>query len=325
MFGFTLGAYITRLVTQFNGGKFFTYYTNWAWLTLTVYFFVLTCKYVRFYYGKWREARQRKNANREQKNEEGEEDGDVKEEMENTTTDATLIIPTPTSTPLPASSYYKLSWTTRLAWILFDIAVAQAVFLDLVAWIVLSQYSFTEDGMESSINFWTITMHGLNVLIVLIEFFLGWIPYYLPHTIFAVLFTTLYQFFTYIYYWASGSGTWIYPFLDWNAQDSALINLGVVALFIFSLFLLVGLHKLKDRIPPTKGRKAEVEHQLEMKRKYVEEVYPEPHVSMVLHWARKVKHKWRRRRGGTDGGEQQDIESAENTEMTTVRRSEFID
>jgi len=133
-------------------------------------------------------------------------------------------------------------------------AVASAtLYLDIMYWLLLSQNS------SDKTSFRNIGLHGINFVIVLLEFAMGGhVQFRLLGLFWVVLYPLVWVFLVAWPWWATRD-EWIYGFLDFNKHSTGYIvgiYLGVTALSLISGFLFLVLSRIVARaergrpIPP---------------------------------------------------------------------------
>mmetsp|Transcript_82501 Transcript_82501/g.238319 ORF Transcript_82501/g.238319 Transcript_82501/m.238319 type:complete len:288 (+) Transcript_82501:78-941(+) len=136
-------------------------------------------------------------------------------------------------------------WFVSVTWALGAANPVMAFMVFVLYWALV--YS---PGDE--IHFESVSMHGGNVLITLLDLLTTRQPYYIQHIYVPMVFSALYLLFSYIYYAAGGTNEYgdkyIYAALDWS-NPQGVGNLSAMILFIavpitYILFwILVALRK----------------------------------------------------------------------------------
>ncbi|XP_045166147.1 protein rolling stone-like [Mercenaria mercenaria] len=134
----------------------------------------------------------------------------------------------------------KLSWLTKLIWILYNIASNACILITLAFWILL--YPGMEmSGKELMIN---IQLHGITSVIIMIEICISAVPIRLLHFVYTLAYGLLYYLFSGIYYAVDHKHV-LYPHvLDWSEPGNtvivmvlaAFIALPLVQLFLFGIY-----------------------------------------------------------------------------------------
>eukprot|EP01084_Bolivina_argentea_P124765 221059_1 len=121
-------------------------------------------------------------------------------------------------------NYYRI-----LVWALFQCECCLSLLVDLTVWCILVPAS---GDPKAFLNYGSISMHILNVVFLLTDFFLNNIPFHFHFGAFAVLPPTIYLIFSWLYY--DLSGKWDYFFMD-SSQEVNAIWLSLV----FMMHLLI--------------------------------------------------------------------------------------
>ena len=137
----------------------------------------------------------------------------------------------------------RLSWLTKLVWVLYNIASNACILVTLAFWILL--YPGMHLSGEPLMT--NIQLHGITSVIVLIEICITAVPIRLPHFIYTLLYGILYIVFSGIYYAVDHKHV-LYPHvLDWSEPGRTAVVLvlaAFVALPLIQLFLF-GISKLR--------------------------------------------------------------------------------
>ncbi|TPX47551.1 hypothetical protein SeMB42_g03280 [Synchytrium endobioticum] len=216
---YCLAIYLYRNISYFQIGYFYAYFTNLSYLILTIYFIAISFKSIIFIahsHGNRRLANDR----------------------------PLLMTPRPVDLARPATGFWNY-----LLLILFTVAVLQALFLDLTAWIVLPNYDRWIIVTGQQVTYDSIQVHAINAIQVLMEIFLGLMPIIPYMVIWPAIFVILYMGFTFVYF--AKTTIWVYPFERWDQDLTWLIYLGVGGLFAISwliicLFGWIRDHKIPD-------------------------------------------------------------------------------
>ncbi|TPX51104.1 hypothetical protein SeLEV6574_g00508 [Synchytrium endobioticum] len=191
---YCLAIYLYRNISYFQIGYFYAYFTNLSYLILTIYFIAISFKSIIFIahsHGNRRLANDR----------------------------PLLMTPRPVDLARPATGFWNY-----LLLILFTVAVLQALFLDLTAWIVLPNYDRWIIVTGQQVTYDSIQVHAINAIQVLMEIFLGLMPIIPYMVIWPAIFVILYMGFTFVYF--AKTTIWVYPFERWDQDLTWLIYLG---------------------------------------------------------------------------------------------------
>lgn len=138
----------------------------------------------------------------------------------------------------------RLSWLTKLVWILYNIASSACLVVTLGFWILLYPHLDIHTGKDLLIN---IQLHGITSVIIMLEICVTAIPIRLPHMVFTLAYGALYFIFSGVYY-AVDHRHVLYPnIIDWSKPGVTMIVFVVaafVALPLIQLFLF-GLYRLR--------------------------------------------------------------------------------
>lgn len=165
----------------------------------------------------------------------------------------------------------NIHWSVKIAWLLYVVAKTAAVLIFAGYWVFIYESceeqgafdsrddndTFDPDTMEmnvsttdslscSPLDIYTIHIHGVNVVIVLLDIFMSRVPYQFLHLFYPCLFTLVYVIFSLIYWGAGGTNLdgdpFIYSTLDYNSGAStfglAILLILVPPVFYLVLFLL---------------------------------------------------------------------------------------
>ena len=114
----------------------------------------------------------------------------------------------------------------------------------LIYWIfIFGEYVFTHAGEW----FVAISVHGVNLLLLLIDFAFHKIPVRIMHFVYSFVIGALFAVMSVVYTLSSKKP--IYAILDWNTYPGHAVGY-VIACFVLifiTQFLLYGLHRLKMR------------------------------------------------------------------------------
>ena len=139
----------------------------------------------------------------------------------------------------------KLPKKLKFFWVLFNVAINICVLVVIGYWVLMHDYKKKrESKMEL---FLTLDKHGINLLLIVLDFTMHKIPTRLLHFVYPVFVVISYIFFSLIYWAITGEN--IYTFLQWNKNIGNTIGTSTVATLLVpviqSLWYL--FHKGKDR------------------------------------------------------------------------------
>ena len=135
----------------------------------------------------------------------------------------------------------------KFHWLLFNVSMSLCGFVVFAYWVFISHKDTDlQKGKDSTITYLTIDRHGVNFLLILLDFLLSSTPVNLLHFIYPSIFVAFYFIFNCIY-WAI-TKTLIYgSILDYGNNTGVAVSMVFVAVFVavpfghmcwFLLFLL---------------------------------------------------------------------------------------
>lgn len=206
------------------GPKWFILITNWAYIDLVVGFgavTILCLVYTVTYYC----ARER-----------------ILSSLPKSSTDNRLVY-----------SQDNISWCVKIVWFLYISGATMAVMVTVGFWLIVY------DGDEGDVDVASVHVHGINLVLVLVDLFLSRIPYQLLHFMYPSFIAAAYIAFTGVYFAAGGRGVdgdeHIYDALQYGDSPGSAAGLAVALvlapmLFYGALFLLGWLRDVVfKRIP----------------------------------------------------------------------------
>jgi len=206
------------------------FYTNLSFLVLTIYFCFSVFISLREYLRTRQTHHQKLFIVAGDDDDDDDEEGNDNDDDEN---DSDII----TETPLEKAEAAVLSWWMKLFWLLFQLSFTNALFLDLVFWLLL----FNGDWSDP----FNYLVHGFNFLFIVVELLLCSIPFTLSHVLFQILYQLAYGIIAFS--WYGTSGQWVYPFLDVTSINALKFYPGMLV-GSFSCFVAgLGLAKLRDK------------------------------------------------------------------------------
>lgn len=137
-------------------------------------------------------------------------------------------------------------WYMKINWVLQVIACSTELAVTLLFWII--EFNPGSD----SVHFFSVNVHGVGAVLVIIDFLLVANPFRILHFIYPVIFASVYFLFTFIYHAAGGRNpqgeTHIYRNnIDWGMVPGRSLGISVFAAvvgatalhFLFFLLYLV--------------------------------------------------------------------------------------
>ena len=121
----------------------------------------------------------------------------------------------------------------KILWLLSGVSLTNCTVVVISYWLLLSR--FDEPLKLNLESYLLIDRHGINLLLLIIEFCLNRFPVQIFHFIYPVGFGVLYGMFNVIYDFAAGSS--IYPLTDW--RNNTAISIGA---FTGTLFFTAIIH-----------------------------------------------------------------------------------
>uniref|UniRef100_A0A1I8M350 Uncharacterized protein n=1 Tax=Musca domestica TaxID=7370 RepID=A0A1I8M350_MUSDO len=133
-----------------------------------------------------------------------------------------------------------------LYWMLHNVTMVVASVISFIYWL------FLHGKMDKPIRYPELTFitHCLNLVFMLVDYFIVAFPVRLMHTIYAMLFTISFFGFSGIYYLCGGTDDYghhyVYPFLDWTTPVKCVrAFFGIFFLHCMCSVLLFGLYQVK--------------------------------------------------------------------------------
>ena len=142
------------------------------------------------------------------------------------------------------SSWDELSVGLKIFWVFYNTAITICTVVVIMYWALLHDY---DKKLSVDLDsYLTIDRHGVNLLLLLVDFFLHKIPFRILHFTFPFAVGVLYAIFN-VSYWA-GTENIIYSKFDWNQEpeQAAGFMVGLIVSIIFVHFILYWVHKLKE-------------------------------------------------------------------------------
>ena len=121
----------------------------------------------------------------------------------------------------------------KILWLLSSVSLTICSLVVIFYWAVLHDFNTPLELNLSS--YLLIDRHGINLFLLVVEFFLHIIPVHFLHFIYPFGFGLLYAIFNIIYFFITGDG--VYEFIDWRD------NLGqTIGTFIGALVFILIMH-----------------------------------------------------------------------------------
>ncbi|KAL1916914.1 uncharacterized protein VTP21DRAFT_5111 [Calcarisporiella thermophila] len=135
-----------------------------------------------------------------------------------------------------------------IVWIIYELFATFHLLVPIVFWAILFPAAFEEarDAKISPGYTWsTISVHALDLILLIPEVVLNRIPIAVAHMIFVVIILLLYMFETWIVH--AQTGKWVYPFLNWDPPGRAAgYYLGVLVLTLLIFLVQYAVYRLKE-------------------------------------------------------------------------------
>ena len=136
-------------------------------------------------------------------------------------------------------------WYHQVTWLIYNVAFCAAIIVSIGYWLFQAK----------NVQFLDVVTHAFNTVFVLIEHLLGRVPIRLFHSLYTILYLSLYVIFTVIYWQAGGLNargkTYIYKIFDYDNKNAGVIIALVLLLAVIGPILiqliLLGLYKLRSR------------------------------------------------------------------------------
>ncbi len=142
----------------------------------------------------------------------------------------------------------NISWYVKVVWFLYVSGGTLAFMVTAGYWVIVY------DSDEEELDVATVHVHGINLILVLIDLLVSRIPYQLLHFFYPSLIAAIYIAFTGVYFAAGGEGLngneHIYDSLDYGDSPGSATGY-VVALFLASMLFFGALFlfgRLRDVI-----------------------------------------------------------------------------
>jgi len=138
----------------------------------------------------------------------------------------------------------SLPWYMVIQWILYNIALPNAILVTIIYWSVLYPM-LTAHGFNTSLL--DVCLHGLNTLAMITEQYLSAIPTRLLHVIYPMTYAIIYGIFSGILYGVDKIV--LYPYvLDWSQPGITMGSLcGILLFFIIAQFVLFVIYRAQEK------------------------------------------------------------------------------
>ena len=132
-----------------------------------------------------------------------------------------------------------IPWYMGIQWALYDIALPSSFLVVIVYWGVL--YAFFPEGRE--IDFLNVSVHGINSVLMMIEYYVGAIPTRILHAWFPLLYAFCYMIMSIILFFVDG--TVLYEnVVDWNVPGNTIgFIIAVFFFYIVTQFVLFVIYR----------------------------------------------------------------------------------
>ena len=140
----------------------------------------------------------------------------------------------------------------RILWLLSSISLTICSLVVIFYWAVL--HDFNTPLKLNLRSYLLIDRHGINLFLLVVEFFLHRIPLQILHFIYPFGFGLLYAMFNIIYFFITGDG--VYKFIDWRDNLGQTIGtfIGVMVFIIIMHIVLFFIYWVKSRCANTHSR-----------------------------------------------------------------------
>ena len=130
-----------------------------------------------------------------------------------------------TSTQQLSYNDNNISHVEKITWLLYTVSLT-------MTFMVTAGYYTAAGTNFDDFDVFALHIHGINLLIMCVDFLLSQIPIHFLHFYFPTIFVAVYLIFTGIYYAAGGTGAqgraYIYPLLDYENHPGKAVLLAVV-------------------------------------------------------------------------------------------------
>ncbi|EGD81350.1 hypothetical protein PTSG_11381, partial [Salpingoeca rosetta] len=147
------------------------------------------------------------------------------------------------------SEVAHVSFFDRATFVLFQVCMTMAILVDVVLWTVLyptAKNKSDESCCEQFINFFSIVVHGINLVLMLVELGLNRMVFVHAHATFIVYWLIAYGVFEWAYVASTGDDP-VYFFLDTSKKIAPAWYAGMFALHVVFFYIAFGLTYLKRK------------------------------------------------------------------------------
>jgi len=127
----------------------------------------------------------------------------------------------------------------KMFWVLFEIVLSNAPFVDIVFWLLVYPESNDYAGIYG------ISSRIFNCLFIIVELLLNQIEVIPVHVVFAVLYGIIYLLFVWVVY--ASTSTWVYDFLNWSKPVTPFAYVILLVLVVIFYLLAVGLSQARNK------------------------------------------------------------------------------
>ena len=149
----------------------------------------------------------------------------------------------------------KLPWKLKLFWIIFTVTINLCTAIVGFYWAFLHDY---KKSIESKFSFYiTVDRHGINLVLMVIDFVLHKVPYRILHFIYPAITLIVYAIFNVIYW--SVTGDKVYGFVKWE-KPGFMIGCtvgGIVLIFVLQC-IWYGCHNIKRYFAREKAKDEDI-------------------------------------------------------------------
>ena len=211
---------VLSILVQSSSPIWLIYLSNWGLIIITLYFVVIS--FLTGYHGLMRQRF----------NEISPKDTNGVENSVNRITDESTS----------ALERKTLRIVVVIASVLMEMSIVSSIIIVLIYWIFLLDNVSEHPPREL---FTTISVHAVNLLLLLIDFTFHQIPVHILHFVYPFVVGLAYIVLSVVYSFTNK--TPVYPILDWYNSPSTAAGYAVATLtaIVVFQFLLYGLHRLK--------------------------------------------------------------------------------
>ena len=144
------------------------------------------------------------------------------------------------------SEKIKLPWHLKVFWIIFNIAINICTLIVIGYWGLVHDY---RKKIEFKfVSYLLIDRHGVNLVLMIVDFFLHKIPYRFLHFIYPLIIAIIYIIFTTVHWVLTDKP--IYDFVNWNSNTGKCVAaaLGMIVLIIALQLIWYWIHRGKTKL-----------------------------------------------------------------------------